>query len=113
MHKVVVSEMVHSSREVAENKDPLVLIQAKVVLGIIQEVKEGATGAELHDDDLASPFLLLLNSQQFDNVLVFDFLQDFKLSHLNLLRTHVRQLVERLDRHGLAIVLVDPLREEV
>ena len=60
--------MVHSSREVAENKDPLVLVQAKIVLGIIQEVEEGATSAELHDDDLASPLLLIFNGQQFDNV---------------------------------------------
>ena len=33
-----------------------------------------------------------------------------KLSHLNFLRSHVAQLVERLDSHSFAIMLVHPLK---
>ena len=60
---------------------------------------------------LSATLLLLLDGQQLDNVLVLDFLQDLKLAHLDLLRPHVRQLVERLHRNRLPIVLVHTLKE--
>jgi len=55
---------------VAEDQQPLVLVQAKIVLRVVEQVEEGSTSAELHDDDLAAALLLLLDGQQLDNVLV-------------------------------------------
>ena len=68
------------------------------------------TCAEFHDNDLSPAFLLFFDGQKLDNIFVFDFLQHLEFSHLNLLRPHVRQLVERLHGYGLPVMFVHALQ---
>ena len=42
VHQVIVPEMVHPCRQVAQDQDPLVLVQTEVVLGVVQEVEQGS-----------------------------------------------------------------------
>ena len=80
---------------------------------IDQKLQNTLTRAEFHDDDFAAALLLLLDGEQLDDVLVLDLLQHLELAHLHLLRPHVRQLVERLHRHRLAVVLVHTLNDKM
>ena len=43
VNKIVVSEVVHSGREVAQNEEPFVLVQAEVVFRIVQQVEQRPT----------------------------------------------------------------------
>ena len=46
--KIVVSEVVHSGREVAQNEEPFVLVQAEVVFRIVQQVEQRPTWLKKH-----------------------------------------------------------------
>lgn len=50
---------------------------------------------------------LLLNSKKFNNALMVDLLEYFKLPHLDLMRPHVGQLVESFHCYRLPSVLRD------
>lgn len=43
VNKIVVSEVVHSGREVTQNEEPFVLVQAEVVFRIVQQVEQRPT----------------------------------------------------------------------
>ena len=54
---------------------------ATTVATVIEQVAI-RTCAQLHDDDFSPPFLLLLDGQQLDDVLVLHLLEDLELAHL-------------------------------
>ena len=54
MDEVVVPEVVHSGRQVAEHEQPLVLVESEVVLGVVEEVEEGSACG------MISPYCLFL-----------------------------------------------------
>ena len=41
MNKVVVPEVVHAGGQVTEHQEPLVLVEAEVVFGVVEQVEEG------------------------------------------------------------------------
>lgn len=110
MNQIVVAQVLHAGRQVFQHQQELALREAVGILRVVQDVEEAATGAELHDDHLTSAVLLLLDRQQLHDVLVLDLLQDLELPHLHIVRPHVAQLIERLHRDRLPIVLVDALK---
>lgn len=101
--------MLHTSRQMFQHQEKLALRKTIRILGIVQDVEETTAGAELHDNHLTSAILLLLDRQQFDDVLVFDLFEDLELPHLYVVRAHVTELIKSLDRDGFPIVFVDTL----
>lgn len=110
MHQFVVPQMFHSRTEMLQNKQELMLRQAVRVFGVIENVEETAPGAELHNNHLATSFLVLLDGQQFHNVFMVDLLQGLEFSHLDICRPHVTIWVEGLNGHRFAGYLVNPLK---
>ena len=78
VHQIVVSQVVHPSREMREDKDKLVLVEAVTVLRIIEKIEEASSGAKLHDNHLPPALLLLLDCQELDNVFMLDFFKNLK-----------------------------------
>ena len=88
-----------------QDEDEFLFRQSAAVLGIVENVEQTAAGAQFHHDDFPLAVLFLFDGQQFDDVFVVDLFEDFKLPDLHFLRSHVTQLIERLDRHGLSRML--------
>ena len=78
VHQIVVPQVVHPSREMREDKDELVLVEAVTVLRIIEEIEETSSGAKLHDNHLSPSLLLLLDRKELDNVFMLDFFENLK-----------------------------------
>ena len=46
VNEVVVPEVVHAGGQVTEHEEPLVLVEAEVVFGVVEEVEEGSACGE-------------------------------------------------------------------